>query len=195
MLHNELIDALHGEGEEKLAALRRETDRALEEIRVDAANKENEIRERVKTKLNQAVQEEGRELMAAAAKKAAAVRLIAEKKLADRLYTLAAPLLKALRNKEYGGIFGELVRELPDYRWDIVTVHPDDLQIGAACFPDAKVVGDSRISGGLEVMSADGKVRVINTFDKRLELAWAALLPELIQCAAQAAGETRSDQD
>ncbi|MBI5558140.1 MAG: hypothetical protein HY885_10925 [Deltaproteobacteria bacterium] len=195
MLHNELIDALHREGEEKLATIRLEAGRALEEISNEAAAKARTIRERYNTLLNQAVREEGGALMAAAAKKAAIARLIAEKKLADRLYTLAAGLLKGLRNNGYDGIFGELVRELPTYGWDIVTVNPEDLQIGAACFPDAKVVGDNRISGGLEVMSADGKVRVINTFEKRLELAWAAILPEMMENAAQAAGETRSAQD
>jgi V/A-type H+-transporting ATPase subunit E len=48
-------------------------------------------------------------------------------------------------------------------------------------FPDAEVIADESISGGLDAATAGGRIRVVNTFEKRLERAWPILLPEMIR--------------
>jgi vacuolar-type H+-ATPase subunit E/Vma4 len=37
------------------------------------------------------------------------------------------------------------------------------------------------ITGGLETISTEGEVRVVNTFEKRLERMWEEMLPEIMK--------------
>ena len=60
-------------------------------------------------------------------------------------------------------------------------VNPEDIELAKAYFPDSEIIPDGNISGGLDVLTGDGRIRVINTFEKRLERAWADMLPELIR--------------
>ena len=43
------------------------------------------------------------------------------------------------------------------------------------------------ITGGMDAETADGAIRVVNTFEKRIERAWADLLPLLIKDVYQEA--------
>jgi hypothetical protein len=47
-------------------------------------------------------------------------------------------------------------------------------------FPDTEIKGDDALTGGLEAIADNGRIRVINSFEKRLEKAWHAMLPILI---------------
>lgn len=59
-------------------------------------------------------------------------------------------------------------------------VHPDDQGLARAALPQALIVGDRRITGGLAVKGQGGRMRVDNTLAKRLERAWPELLPKLL---------------
>jgi V/A-type H+-transporting ATPase subunit E len=48
-------------------------------------------------------------------------------------------------------------------------------------FPQAEIVIDEGISGGLVASSADGRITVINTLEKRLERLWPRLVPEILR--------------
>ena len=48
-------------------------------------------------------------------------------------------------------------------------------------FPDAEILFDKAITGGLEAISDGGEVRVVNTFEKRLERMWEEMLPEIMK--------------
>jgi vacuolar-type H+-ATPase subunit E/Vma4 len=117
------------------------------------------------------------------------LRLGADRKLADLLYSIAVSRLRMLRDHEYGAVFQAMVQELPRFTWASVKVHPDDAERARKFFPNAKITASEAISGGLEVTSDDGLVTVVNTWEKRLERAWEGMLPELIR---EAANETSS---
>jgi vacuolar-type H+-ATPase subunit E/Vma4 len=61
-----------------------------------------------------------------------------------------------------------------------VRVHPADIDLARKHLSDAEIVPVETITGGMDAAMEDETVRVINTFEKRLELAWADLLPLLI---------------
>jgi V/A-type H+-transporting ATPase subunit E len=88
-----------------------------------------------------------------------------------------------LRDQGYENVFAALVRELPPRRWQVVRVNPADIGIARTYFPDSEIIPDAAITGGLEVMDQDGEIRVTNTLEKRCELAWQELLPELLKAA------------
>ena len=73
-----------------------------------------------------------------------------------------------------------LACELPERGWQCVRVNPADADAAARRFPGAVVETDPGISGGMEVECEDGRVRISNTLEARLEAAWPDLLPRLI---------------
>ena len=97
------------------------------------------------------------------------------------MYQTAVKLLPELRLLDYENIFTELVNELPDMKWEKIIVNPSDITLAASFFGEDVVVTDDSVGGGLIAISAEGKIVVNNTFEKRLERKWAYLLPELIQ--------------
>lgn len=109
------------------------------------------------------------------------MRLASTRKLSARLYRLTGSSLGHLRNEEYPGIFRALAMELPPLDWTSVSVNPDDAGLARRTFPDADILPDERISGGMDVATADNRVRVINTLDKRLERAWEEILSDLLR--------------
>ena len=109
------------------------------------------------------------------------LRLVADRKLADLLYSLAASRLLMVRDQGYDAVFLALAQELPKCTWARVNVHPDDVERARTVFPKAKIAAAEGISGGLEVTSDDGLVTVVNTCEKRLERAWEDMLPEMIR--------------
>ena len=106
--------------------------------------------------------------------------LIAEKVLADRLFEAARAALPLLRENGYKVLFEKLSLELPALSWQIVRVNPGDVELAIGQFPGAEVVPDERISGGMDASAENGAIRVVNTFERRLERAWQDMLPHMI---------------
>ena len=86
-----------------------------------------------------------------------------------------------LREKDYPGIFSLLAAELPPIGWETLRVNPTDAEIAADLFPRARIVPDTAICGGMEALAEEGRIRIINTLEKRLERVWPELLPALIE--------------
>jgi len=74
-----------------------------------------------------------------------------------------------------------MAAEIPPLPWKTVRVNPEDVGIARKHFPGAVIITDEGISGGMDVMTGDGKIRVINTLEKRLERAWGDILPHLMK--------------
>ncbi|MCK4536739.1 MAG: hypothetical protein KAT93_06975 [Desulfuromonadales bacterium] len=106
--------------------------------------------------------------------------LDAETLVLARLLALAGELLPALVADDREGWFAALADELPEYAWEEVRVHPDDVPHAAKAFVKAEVVADDTIAGGLIVSGDAGRIRVDNRLAKRLERLWPDLLPQLI---------------
>ncbi|HXX56712.1 MAG TPA: V-type ATP synthase subunit E [Thermodesulfovibrionales bacterium] len=183
MGYQELIDSLHKEGEEKARSILNEAEVEAANIRQDASKKTGEMEQHYTRDLAAAVKEETEAILSEAGKKARMVLLAAEKELSDRLYKIAMKSLPLLREKRYPDLFVALYKELPQHQWRAVRVHPEDKGLAETCLPDAEVISDNSISGGLDVMTADERIRVTNTFDKRLACLWIEMLPGLMRDA------------
>jgi V/A-type H+/Na+-transporting ATPase subunit E len=181
MSSRELIESLRRAGDEKARQLREEAERDAEALRLDVSRKVEELRIRYADELATATREEMRNALAEAGHRACALRLAAEKTLADRLLLLARSFLHELRKDGYPAVFEKLVLELPPLPWKLVRVHPADVGSARKYFPDAEIVPAETIAGGLDAEITDGTIRVVNTFEKRLERSWDELLPHLIR--------------
>jgi V/A-type H+/Na+-transporting ATPase subunit E len=115
--------------------------------------------------------------------KARGERLSAERKLSDRLFEIAKMRLSRLSDSADNS-FGILAAELPGLVWGRIRVNPRDEQHAKSLFANAEIQTDAGISGGLEAITVDGRITIVNTFEKRLERSWEEILPELMKEAA-----------
>lgn len=180
MGYSELIDALQKECEEKIRKIWHEAETGAERIREETSKRMEKMRREYDHDLSSVVRTRTETLLSEAGSAARAVRLTAEKELSERLYRTARESLHVLRDERYKDLFESLVRELPPGDWEVVKVGTDDRKIAKSCFPGSEILEEKGISGGFEVMKG-GNVRIVNTFEKRLERAWAEMLPEIVK--------------
>jgi len=181
MGYQELIDSLLKEGEEKVRVILKEAEAEGAKIWEEASRKTGELEQYYTRHLSAAVKEETEAILSEAGMKARMILLSAEKELSDRLYKIAVKSLPLLRDNRYPDLFVALFQELPSHQWQVVRVHPEDKGRAKICFPEAEVLSDSAISGGLDVMTEDERIRVTNTFEKRLACLWIEMLPGLMK--------------
>ena len=118
---------------------------------------------------------------AEAARRTGRILLEAENVLAIRLWQRAVSLLPHLRGERYHEQFQIMIRSLPAVGWSRVRVNPGDREQAKTLLPGVEIGDDPSISGGIEAETADGKVMVTDTLEKRLERFWPELLPELMR--------------
>lgn len=152
------------------------------------------LRKRYADDLAAAEGEEARKGLADAGSRARAIRLASEKTLSERLLLAARASLARLRHDGYPTVFEQLALELPALPWKIVRVNPADVDLARKHVRDAEIVPMESITGGLEAAVADGSVRAVNTYEKRLELLWADLLPLLIRDVYQEVSDGPSQE-
>ena len=177
----ELIEALRQAADQKLEAIWDEAEKEAERIRAETARKIDQIRGTYAERQSLESRQKVSEILADANRKERIAELATQKALSDRLFSLAVTSLKRLREDTYRRTFETLVKELPPFSWHTVRVNPEDSSLAKQFFPDAEIVPDPNISGGIDVMNEGGGTRVVNTFEKRLERAWTDMLPELIK--------------
>ncbi len=177
----ELIESLRRGSDEKVRSLWQEAEAEAGRIRSGIANRISVLRE---NSARVRAEQENATLTAAmndAARRSRTLKREAEKILSERLFALAAESLAAMRDEQrYPVMFEKLFLELPCLKWQMVRVHPADAALARKYFPGSDIVPDKAISGGMDVSTGDGAIRVINTFEKRLERGWAELLPALV---------------
>lgn len=192
MGQEELIASLYGEADRKAGALWEEARAEADKIRRQGDDKLRRRKEEISRARGGAENEEAAEVLRKADEEARRIRLGAEHRLSERLREAASASVSGLRGEGYAETFRALARELPPFQWKKVFVNPRDVDMAGELFPEAETAGRQDIAGGMEVESADSRVRVVNTFLKRLERAWPGLLPELIKSAEKAAGDGAS---
>jgi vacuolar-type H+-ATPase subunit E/Vma4 len=176
----ELIESLRRTGEESIRLQRNEAEQEVAALQASLSGQIADLRRRYAEELAAAEREESRRALADAGSRIRAIKLDAEKKLSDRLLSIAGTSLTQLRQNGYSAVFEKLVKELPLLSWGVVRVHPADIDLARRHFPGAEIVPTETITGGMDATTGDGTIRAINTFEKRLELAWLDLLPKLI---------------
>ncbi|MGB5105018.1 MAG: V-type ATP synthase subunit E family protein, partial [Steroidobacteraceae bacterium] len=117
---------------------------------------------------------------AEAARRSREILAAATRTLADRLQVIARAALERLRQDAADGLFEALAAELPPRQWQLVRVNPADEQRARVLFPQAEIVGDAGISGGMTVEAEGGRIRVSNTLETRLDAAWPDVVPGLV---------------
>ncbi len=174
----ELIESLRKEGEEKTREIWKEAEaeagkiRAVSSLRLEALRQENAS--------GRASKDGSRNVLLEAGARARMIRLNSENSLCLRLYSLASNSLNFLREHLSEDIFKKLAQELPPSGWQRVKVNPNDLALAEKAFAGAEVVTDNNITGGMEAETEEGSVKVVNTFEKRLERSWPQMLPDLL---------------
>jgi len=176
-----MLQHLRQQGEETISRLWQQAGAKVLEQRAEAERRLTGMRDQARAESTARLDLLSRTGLMEAKRQADRRRITAHNQLAERLKALALANLALLRTEEYDRVFALLVRELPaGHEWQGATVHPDDDGRAAAALPRALVATDRRISGGLEVTAGEGRVRIVNTFEKRLERTWPELLPVLL---------------
>jgi V/A-type H+/Na+-transporting ATPase subunit E len=181
MSSRELIESLRAASKEKIRLIQQEAEQEAKTLQTAKEEKLEGMRKRYADKLASAEGEESLLAVADAGNRARALRLDAEKALSDRFVAIARSSLPLLRDSNYPAVFEKLVREIPSFAWKLVRVNPADVSLARKYFPDAEIVPVETISGGVDATLADGTIRIINTFEKRLERAWGEMLPLLVK--------------
>jgi vacuolar-type H+-ATPase subunit E/Vma4 len=188
MARSVLIESLRSQAARDVQAVGEAARAEAERLRVDLAAALQQERINLDLAAAAEVRRLETEGATAAEHRARELRAGAAVRLAERLLALARAELPQLRGGAPARLFEALARELPLRRWQRVRVNPADVELAARQFPDAAVDVDPAISGGMELECEDGRIRVSNTLETRLAIAWADLLPRLI---AQTTAESR----
>jgi vacuolar-type H+-ATPase subunit E/Vma4 len=187
MASKKLIERLNREAEARAQAIRKEAEAEAKKLRSEARRRAEVLALGYRAEEEEAVREKTSGITAEAEDEARAIRQAAAEELAGRLRAIAFLSLNELRARDYGSTFRALAAEIPPYDWKAIRVNPADEALASEAFPGVRVVGDSDISGGLEAASEDDRVRVINTFEKRLARAWEEeIVPSLVDEAYEA---------
>lgn len=177
----ELIESLRAAGDEQIKTMRAEAEQETEHVRAEAARRIAEVQADHARKRTAAAAAYVEQYLAEANGTVRQKRLLAERALADRLYGLARSSLPGLRNVGYRDMFAAFAQELPRFTWKTIRVNPADGELAREQFPGAEIQFDIVITGGLEAISDEGQVMVVNTFEKRLERMWEEMLPEIMK--------------
>jgi vacuolar-type H+-ATPase subunit E/Vma4 len=185
-----LIESLRSQAARDLEAIRAEARADAERYRAELAARLEEERARLDQLTAAEVRRVEADGAAAAERKAREMRAVATVTLADRLLAIAVGELPQLRGTTPARQFEALARELPQRDWQRVCVNPADVADARRRFPGATIEGNPAIAGGMELECDDGRIRISNTLETRLAIAWPDLLPELI---AQVAARSHPD--
>ena len=175
------IEDIWQQARDEAGSLRKQTAEAIARITEEHADQ-----------LVSACQKSVRSIVAEAEIRARKKKLFAYQGLDELLRVTSMNQLSRLREHNYENVFALLVKELPDNQWEKIIVNPSDVDLAAEFFNKDLVQPDVTVIGGLLAISADGKIVVDNTFEKRLERKWSHILPELIKKIEKKYGESES---
>lgn len=184
-----LLESLRTTAVEDREAAWRDARAAADKYRDELAQAAEAERARVAQSAAEASRRLARDAVGEARRRAREQRANAARQLAERCRGLAQEELPRLRVQGDTALFRALADELPALRWTRVQVNPADLELARQCFPQSEVVADTGISGGLAVESEGGRIRVSNTLDTRLGVAWPDLIPILVGKLLPEAGD------
>lgn len=181
MGRHELLEALQREGQEKMAAMNMTAAAEEERLRTAAEQRRLEILRMHEAERDLHCSNRQRTLVAKAAREAALISLRAEHALALRLHEHARRSLVRLNGENAARLLSILAAELPPRPWQRVWTTPAESVPAALLFPNATIIADPALSGGLKAATADQSLTVDNTLETRLERLWPDLLPVMIE--------------
>lgn len=187
MAYEELIQSMEADAQLRIQEVRNETRRDIEETQESARRQAQEIRERLLAEAERRIDVERHQRLYRAREEAKASLARVREEYLRRAADLAAERLARLREGEgYPGVLERLTREALDALSEAgarVHVDPRDEASARAMMGDLpgelQLIADLNADGGAIVDSADGRIRVDNTFASRLARAGEVYRREL----------------
>lgn len=177
---DELINTLKKNEQQQIDDIWQAAKNEAENLRTQIAEAIAAITKNHADQLASACQKSMRAIFSETEVKTREKKLFAYQALDQALRNAALKQLTALRKQNYEKIFATLVRELPERQWEKIIVNPADLELAANFFSVNSIQQDPAVSGGLVALTANNRIIVDNTFEKRLERKWLHILPQLI---------------
>jgi len=189
--------------EELIHTLKQHEQKQTEDIWQAAKHEAESLRQQITDAIADISQKQADQLAAACQKSMRAIysetemktrgkKLLAYNALGLALLNEAKKMLPFLRQQNYEVVFARLVAELPERKWQRITVNPADRKLAEKFFAPDTIASDPDICGGLVASAAEGKITVDNTFTKRLETKWLYMLPAILAKIEQQYGKTRA---
>ena len=178
---SELKIALRQDGEARARALWQKSEAAVEKRRKEIAAEIEHLYDETERSLQAEEARLRNHLLFEARARATACKLQAEADMELRLLKMAGRVLSEMIGNSRKKVWHALCRELPEYPWTNLKVHPEDLAFARQTFPAAAIGCDEAIGGGLVASDAKDTVRIDNSLPCRLSRAWPDLLPNLMQ--------------
>ena len=177
--------------QELISTLKKNEQKQIDDIWQAAKSEAEALRKQVEEAVADITKKQAEQLAAACRKSMRSIfsetdiktrerKLLAYQALDQALQNAAVKLLPDLREENYEKVFAILAAELPERQWEKILVNADDAELGRRFFAANIISTDPGISGGLQAVSANGRIIVDNTFEKRLERKWPHILPALI---------------
>lgn len=187
MAYEELIQSMEADAQLRIQEVRNETRRGIEETQESARRQAQEIRERLLAEAERRIDVERHQRLYRAREEAKASLARVREEYLRRAADLAGERLARLREGEgYPGVLERLTREALDALSEAgarVHVDPRDEASARAMMGDLpgelQLIADLNADGGAIVDSADGRIRVDNTFASRLARAGEVYRREL----------------
>lgn len=180
MGERELQEALSNRAQERIHAAWQAAEAAVAAQRAETAAQRAALCAAMEKQSASAAAAERRTLLTATELAMRRQRLAAVTALEERLHALAVQLLGSLDGDERCRLWRALAGELPAAAWQRVIVHPDDRALARQAFPEALVIDEAALVGGLMTAMADGRIEIDNSLSGRLERAWSGLLSSLL---------------
>jgi vacuolar-type H+-ATPase subunit E/Vma4 len=177
---DELINTLKKNEQQQIDDIWQAAKNEAESIRTQVAEAIAAITKNHADQLASACQKSMRAIFSETEVKTREKKLFAYQALDQALRNAALKQLTALRKQNYEKIFATLVGELPERQWEKIIVNPADVELAAKFFNVNSIQQDPAVSGGLVALTANDRIIVDNTFEKRLERKWLHILPQLI---------------
>lgn len=181
MGYKELIESLQREAEENVKEVWHEAKAQAEKLKAETDKKLELMKQQYAEMQSSAAKEQAEEILSETKSEVQRIKLSTEAALSKRLYPIALSYSSSLRNERYKDVFSALAGEVPPFKWHTVKVNPADKGLAKEYFPDSEIVSDPEITCGMEVVAEDSRIRIINTFEKRLENAWPEMVTALIK--------------
>jgi len=175
-----LLESLRARAAEDRAALWRDAHAAADGYRAELAAVAAQERAKHAAALEALRRQLADETSAAVARRGRELGAKVAVTLGERCRRIAIEELPRLHDERGDELFTRLAAELPQLDWQRVEINPVDVERARARFPQAHITGNGAIHGGMDVEARDGRIRICNSLDTRLAMAWPDLLPKLL---------------
>jgi len=181
MGESELKIALQQEGEARAREFWQQAEEAVEKRRTEIEAELEHLRDETGRSLQAEEATLRNNLLFESQTRATEEKLRSEATMELRLLEMADRVLSEMIGDSRQELWHALYRELPEYQWTSVKVHPEDRELARRAFPSATIDSDEAIGGGLIATEAEGTIRIDNSLSCRLMRAWPDLLPCLLK--------------